>query len=102
MRTVNGCSAHKCKKAKECALYCGNVAIESENCIMTTVDYSSVGSGVAWTDSMTGLSKIEVTYSCGPAGKYAMFKPYMKPLSGLTLGEIKEICSNHLTDNKYK
>ena len=101
LQQITGCTGDCCPKAKDCERYYENLA-KKLNTSFPLESWAIFSSGSMWINSETGKSGCSTDYYCGPNGNYKMFKPYMKPLSELTLGEIKEICSSHLKNNKSK
>ena len=101
MQIITGCTGANCPKAKDCELYYVNLS-KKQKCSFPLESWATFGSTTMWANSETGESGCKDEWYCGPNGNYKMFKPYMRPLSELTLGEVKEICSNYLKDNKSK
>ena len=101
LQITTGCTGDNCPKAKECELYYVNLA-QKINTSFPLESWATFGSTTMWVNQETRESGCKDEWYCGPNGNYKMFKPYIRPLSELTLGEIKEICSNHLKDNKSK
>lgn len=101
LQQITGCTGDNCPKYKDCELYYENLS-KKLNTSFLLESWATFGSMIMWANSKTGESGCTHEYYCGPNGGYKMFKPYMRPISELTLGEVKEICSNHLKDDKYK
>ena len=102
LQQLTGCTGDNCPKAKECKLYYENLKNEYPNNLFLLESWATFGSTTMWANSETGESGCRDEWYCGPNGNYKMFQQYSKPLAELTLGEIKQICSDHLKDNKYK
>lgn len=98
MQVITGCTGDCCPKAKDCELYYVNLS-KKLNTSFPLESWATFGSTTMWVNQETGESGCKDEWYCGPNGKYAMFKPYMKPLAELTLGEIKKICSDHQKQN---
>lgn len=88
VETIKGCTGDCCPKAKDCELYYENLS-RKLNRSFPLESWAIFGSSSMWMNSETGESGCSTDYCCGPNGNYKMFKPYMRPLSELTLGEMK-------------
>lgn len=98
MQQLTGCTGDNCPKCKECELYYENLA-KKLNTSFPLESWATFGSTTMWANSETSEYGSKHEWYCGPNGNYKMFKPYLKPLSELTLGEIKQICSDHQRQN---
>lgn len=94
MQIITGCTGDNCPKYKDCAFYFENLS-KTQKCSFPLESWATFGSATMWANSETGESGTTHDWYCGPNGKYAMFKPYIRPLSELTLGEVKSICEEH-------
>ena len=94
MQIITGCTGDNCPKHKDCELYYENLA-KKQKCSFPLESWATFGSGIAWANSETGESGYKDEWYCGPNGNYKMFKPYVRPLSELTLGEMRDICYEH-------
>lgn len=99
MQTITGCTGDNCPKYKDCELYYENLT-KKLNTSFPVESWATFGSTTMWANSETGESGSTHEYYCGPNGKYKMFKPYIKPLAEITLGEFKDICIEHQKENK--
>ena len=98
MQIITGCTGDCCPKAKDCELYYENLS-KKQKCSFPLESWATFGSSCMWVNQETGESGCKDEWYCGPNGNYMMFKPYMRPLSELTLGEMKQICSEHQGQN---
>lgn len=98
MQVITGCTGDCCPKAKDCERYYENLS-KKQKCSFPLESWATFGSGSMWMNSETGESGCSIDSYCGPNGEYKMFKRFELPLSELTLGEIKKICSDHQKQN---
>lgn len=95
LQIITGCTGDNCPKYKDCELYYENLGRKSPGIIFPIESWATFGSTTMWANSETRESGSTHEYYCGPNGNYKMFKPYMRPLEELTLGEVKLTCEEH-------
>ena len=99
MQVITGCTGDNCPKAKDCELYYENLS-KKQKCSFPLESWATFGSTTMWANQETGESGCKDEWYCGPNGEYKMFKQFVKNLDELSLGEIKEICSEHQKQNR--
>lgn len=99
MQVITGCTGDCCPKAKDCERYYENLS-KKQKCSFPLESWATFGSSSMWINSETGESGCKDEWYCGPSGEYKMFKRFELPLSELTLGEMKQICSEHQEQNR--
>lgn len=100
LQIITGCTGDCCPKCNECKQYYINLQKEHPGIQFQVESWATFGSTTMWANSETRESGYTHEYYCGPNGNYKMFKPYIRPLSELTLGEMKQICSEHQEQNR--
>lgn len=100
MQIITGCTGDNCPRHNDCELYYVNLGRKSPGITFPIESWATFGCTTMWANQETGESGCEREWYCGPNGKYKMFKQYNTPLYLMTLGEIKEICSEHQKQNR--
>lgn len=95
MQVITGCTGDNCPRHNDCELFYINLGRKSPGITFPVESWATFGSTAMWVNQKTGESGCKDEWYCGPNGNYKMFKPYIRPFSELTLGEVKLICEEH-------